>query len=468
LKLAKWLPVCLFVIVLLLRCIEKALIKRSKQQASLSDVNLRRTVDMAGICVASAISALLYQLSWSYFLVPVTHFLFHIGVWRRIRTGKSVTLLSPSVARQMVWESQIVVSALALWPLYTRLDQIATFCMLAFVIYQVRDWLYTVGILNPLTDTYRKVSRWMKQAADWGPIGLRIVSVFLLFRFIVILVMVIGSQRLFENPTPEVIARVVPVVITIVFALVMIFLMITFGIAGRVAAIVLLSVSTLVSIPVISGLCIFLLAFLGTGKLSLWTEDRLLSQWLAQDLMTQCPDKENVQGLHVSGAGQNAMPVEIPVLWQEPFKLSEALKNVVQIGTFVFVVGYALSIIISLVTMITFFMQGLENLSERTMTGPFSFLWTIEAVLTFVYLGLLVFYFIHILKNTAASSVARVVFGVGIYAMPIVAMPVYYWTYLRRNPPPLWARRTILVEPALGDTVSDTHESFSQNRCTKG
>lgn len=467
LKLAKWLPVFLFVIILLLHYIEKVSIRRSKQPPLMSDVSLHRTVDMAGICVASVISALWYQLPWFYLLVPITHFLFHIGVWQRRRTGKSVILLSPSVARQMVWESQILVSALALWPLYTRLDQIATFCMLAFVIYQIRDWLYTVGILDPLSATYRRVAHWMKLFADWGPIGLRIASVFLLFRFIVILVMVIGSQRLLEDPTPELMSRVVPLIIAVVFALVVIFLMLTFGIAGRVAAIIMLSVSTLSSIPALSGLCVFLLVYLGTGKLSVWTEDKLLTCWLTQDLTTQYPDEENVQALQNSNVYQNAAPLEVPVAWQEPFKLNKALKIVVQIGTLVLVVGYGLSFILSLVTMITYFIQGFGNMSEKLMTGAFPFLWTLASSVTFVYLGLLVFYFVHIIKNTAASSVARVIFGIGIYAMPLIAMPIYYWTYLRCKPPPLWARRTVSVEPTPGDTKFNTNDPFLKNHSMK-
>jgi hypothetical protein len=53
--------------------------------------------------------------------------------------------------------------------------------------------------------------------------------------------------------------------------------------------------------------------------------------------------------------------------------------------------------------------------------------------------GLDAFYLIHVIKNTTASETARILFGIGIFFLPFIAMPVYYYLYIWLEKPPEWA-----------------------------
>jgi hypothetical protein len=48
-------------------------------------------------------------------------------------------------------------------------------------------------------------------------------------------------------------------------------------------------------------------------------------------------------------------------------------------------------------------------------------------------------YLYHIIKNTAASDVIRVILAVGVFTLPFVAMPIYYYLFIWREQPPAWA-----------------------------
>jgi hypothetical protein len=56
-------------------------------------------------------------------------------------------------------------------------------------------------------------------------------------------------------------------------------------------------------------------------------------------------------------------------------------------------------------------------------------------------IGLLGFYLVHVIKNTVASEAVRIILGVGLFLMPFVAMPVYYYLYIWSDEPPEWAQK---------------------------
>lgn len=56
-----------------------------------------------------------------------------------------------------------------------------------------------------------------------------------------------------------------------------------------------------------------------------------------------------------------------------------------------------------------------------------------------IQIGLMLFYLIHVIKNKTASEVVRIILGIGLFLMPVIAMPVYYFTYIWRDSPPDWA-----------------------------
>ena len=65
-------------------------------------------------------------------------------------------------------------------------------------------------------------------------------------------------------------------------------------------------------------------------------------------------------------------------------------------------------------------------------------------------LALMVFYLIHVVKNSAAEESVRIVLGLGFFFMTVVAMPVYYYLYVWRETPPEWAAGET-VEPSLSE-----------------
>ena len=60
----------------------------------------------------------------------------------------------------------------------------------------------------------------------------------------------------------------------------------------------------------------------------------------------------------------------------------------------------------------------------------------------FLNIGLLAFYFVHVILNKTAGDVIRVVLGLGFIFMPIVALPVYYFIFILSENPPQWALAT--------------------------
>lgn len=55
--------------------------------------------------------------------------------------------------------------------------------------------------------------------------------------------------------------------------------------------------------------------------------------------------------------------------------------------------------------------------------------------LTVVQLGLQVFYIIHEIKNKALTDTFRILFAIGTFFMPYVAMPIYYFVSIWKDTP---------------------------------
>ena len=58
---------------------------------------------------------------------------------------------------------------------------------------------------------------------------------------------------------------------------------------------------------------------------------------------------------------------------------------------------------------------------------------------TFLTVGLVAFYLVHVLLNKTAGDVLRVVLGLGIVFFSFIGMPVYYFIYILPDNPPQWA-----------------------------
>ena len=75
-------------------------------------------------------------------------------------------------------------------------------------------------------------------------------------------------------------------------------------------------------------------------------------------------------------------------------------------------------------------------------------LFDVEAVLPFmmvfyllmmcfslVHLGLQIFYVIHEIKNKTLTDTMRILFTIGLFFLPYIAMPIYFFAYLWKDTP---------------------------------
>lgn len=58
---------------------------------------------------------------------------------------------------------------------------------------------------------------------------------------------------------------------------------------------------------------------------------------------------------------------------------------------------------------------------------------------TVVSLGLRAFYIVHIILNKRGTDLLRAILGVGLFILPFLAIPFYYFIYVLPENPPIWA-----------------------------
>jgi hypothetical protein len=67
---------------------------------------------------------------------------------------------------------------------------------------------------------------------------------------------------------------------------------------------------------------------------------------------------------------------------------------------------------------------------------PFLCLMICSSFLTF---GLKIFYLVHLILNKTGTDIARILFGVGIFFLSFITMPVYFFVYIWPEKPARWA-----------------------------
>lgn len=100
-------------------------------------------------------------------------------------------------------------------------------------------------------------------------------------------------------------------------------------------------------------------------------------------------------------------------------------------------------------------MMAFERADRPLPFDSFGLIFPLHCFTGIVMLGLIAFYLTHIIKNTEASETARIILGMGIFFMPYIAMPFYFYLYIWRTEPPEWALATKKVvttsEPDFND-----------------
>lgn len=118
--------------------------------------------------------------------------------------------------------------------------------------------------------------------------------------------------------------------------------------------------------------------------------------------------------------------------------LNKPVKILVGVGT-VWIILYPLLFIVVWFTMMTGFMFSNSAEPPTLIFSYFPIIFPVHCLTFIIQFALMGFYLYHIIRNTAASEVLRVILGVGTFFMPYIAMPAYYYLYMWREQPPDWA-----------------------------
>ncbi len=72
---------------------------------------------------------------------------------------------------------------------------------------------------------------------------------------------------------------------------------------------------------------------------------------------------------------------------------------------------------------------------QKTMFPMMMVLYPLMMCFSLVHLGLQIFYFIHEIKNKALNDTYRILFALGTFMLPYIAMPIYFFAYLWKDQP---------------------------------
>jgi hypothetical protein len=117
-------------------------------------------------------------------------------------------------------------------------------------------------------------------------------------------------------------------------------------------------------------------------------------------------------------------------------KLSQPVKILIGLAT-LWLVAYPVMFIGFMFLMPYTFMMS-DSPEFMPFTG-FGIIFPLHCLTMIITLSLMVFYLIHVIKNTTASETVRVILGVGIFFMPYIVMTLYYYLFIWRDVPPDWA-----------------------------
>jgi len=224
--------------------------------------------DALGLVVAPLLACLYGQVHWSYLSVSLAYYLFQWGTAYRIRKGLPVFELPQNLNRRSMAGFQMGFIAVALWPLlspyYTSLAGVAF--MLPLLLGFSIDWLTVSGRITWGSGGIDKILLKGRNLLEVIILPLLRGLVFLLICY---LLPSLSNQSGFSWPTAVFIAAVVIAAMSVLL-----------GLAGRVAALVLVSLLGIhyLEIPLDTSGTLLLLSLvwvmsLGTGAYNLWTWD---------------------------------------------------------------------------------------------------------------------------------------------------------------------------------------------------
>ncbi len=431
-----WAPAILYTLVVTGDLLAKFLLCKTHTNTFLSK-RLDSDFEALAILIASVVGMAQEQLPYLYLLVPLAHYALAAGVELRKRLRHPVSELPFNVPRRMVMVAQTFFLYLVLSPFYAIWDRpLAGFLfMLPFVASKLYDWLLISGRHDPALPAYNQIKRLVSHVIEWVTPAIRFTVVLTLALMMInsIFSRVISVTR--DHPILASLLLVVTLLEIIILA------MLALGYAGRIAAaawLLLVSIGMIANTPFLVA-CNIALLYLGTGRLSLWTEDYLLayiSAKLEQHSLDPISQEQLTQGLRgerLSWLGEK---------WRSPMKLSNFVKILIGLGTAWVTLYHLASLVFSAAMLLNFqsLAQGSQESSLSTLFfSNMTYFQLLQIFTSLIQFVLTTFYLIHVVKNTTATEIIRVILGVGVFYMPYVTMPIYYYVYIWLKQPPAWA-----------------------------
>jgi hypothetical protein len=110
-------------------------------------------------------------------------------------------------------------------------------------------------------------------------------------------------------------------------------------------------------------------------------------------------------------------------------QISRGFKILIGIGTLLVAAYPLLFIAFAFVPIFMAAMADSQGL-DPGFAAVFFLIFPLMFLIMFAQLGLMIFYIVHIVKNREGSEVLRILCGLGVYFLPFVAMPVYFFVYI--------------------------------------
>ena len=125
-------------------------------------------------------------------------------------------------------------------------------------------------------------------------------------------------------------------------------------------------------------------------------------------------------------------------------KLNKPVKTIVGLATLMYAIYPVLFFAVWLFMVFGIIMTVATSSSSSNEMPvfffiPFMLMVPLQFCFLFLYVGLNVFYLIHVIKATDANETVRIILAIGNFFFPFLSMPIYYYLYIWSTNPPEWA-----------------------------
>lgn len=155
-----WLPMLLYTAADIADFLD-GYVARRRNHATLLGAQLDMEFDGLGMLVVSLLAVWYGQLPAWYLLLGLARYLFVLGIWWRRRRGLPLHPMPDSTHRRVFAGFQMGFMSAVLWPIVPPAGATiaGTIFAAATAVSFLRDWLVTIGRLNPRSAGYRRARR---------------------------------------------------------------------------------------------------------------------------------------------------------------------------------------------------------------------------------------------------------------------------------------------------------------------